>query len=83
MGLECVHPFHGDFEEFHLPFGVLDARAKARQTGHVGGAFDFDAFFTALFEHFGDVFFFEPGRNGGVFLREILLLLLLFRCCCC
>jgi hypothetical protein len=50
----------------------LDARAKARQTGHVGGAFDFDAFFTALFEHFGDVFIFEPGRNGGVFFREIL-----------
>jgi|TARA_B100001758_G_C18109292_1_gene452700 hypothetical protein len=50
----------------------LDARAKARQSGHVGGAFDFDAFFTALFEHFGDVFFFEPGRDGGVFFREIL-----------
>jgi hypothetical protein len=55
----------------------LDARAKARQSGHVGGAFDFDAFFTALFEHFGDVFIFEPGRNGGVFFREILLLLLI------
>jgi len=67
-----VHPFHGDFQQLHLAFGVLDARAKARQARHIGGAFDFHAFFTAFFEHFGDIFFLEPSRGSRVFLREIL-----------
>jgi hypothetical protein len=50
----------------------LHARAKARETRHIRGAFNLDALLTALLERLGDLLFSDARRLGGVALRPFL-----------